>query len=269
MGRHMAIAASAAAIALAGCGGSSGGGTPPITDRGAAIVVPASDVARANLLEIQGNTTNTNTLYIEEGALRVLLRQTVQLDQFTREFQSSDGSIVARLTIPAGLRDLGSLGIQYTRGGEIFVSESVFGRSTILSQMPSTGVASFRGSPYAELTLVNGSETSAFRGDAIITADFGAGTVRAVLDFSGDASAFLRPINQVEISDMAIVGNRFSGGALTSRLGTTPVPEFSNPTDLDSSGLFAGPGAAEAGGVFLARFPGDRQLAGRYLAPRQ
>jgi hypothetical protein len=268
MGRRMAIAAGAAALALGGCGGSSGGGTPPITDRGATIVVPASDVARAELLEIQGNT-GANALYVQEGALKLLLPETAESGVFTRVFRSRDGSIVARLTTPAGLSDLGFLRLEYSRGGETFVSQSVFGRATSLPQMPVTGDATYRGSDFAQLRLETGAGGADLSGDAIITADFGAGRVQAVLDFRDDASAFGEPIDLVDISGMVIAGNQFSGGTLTSRKGTLDVPEFSNPTTLDSSGLFGGPGAAEAGGVFLARFPGDRLLTGRYLAPRE
>lgn len=268
MGQRMAIAASAAAIALAGCGGSSGGGTPPITDRGASIVVPASDLSRAELLNVQGNT-GANALFIEEGSLRFLLPETSESDRFTRVFRSRDGGVVARLTTPTGLSDLGFLQLEFSRGGEVFVSQGVFGRSTSLPQMPVAGEATFRGADFAQLRLETGADGADLSGDAIVTADFTSGRVQAVLDFTGDASAFGEPINVVDISGMTIDGNRFSGGTLTSRLNGTTVPEFSGPTALASSGLFGGTGAAEAGGVFLAQFPGDRLMTGRYLAPRQ
>ena len=270
MGRRLVMAAGAAALALAGCGGSGGGGTPPVTDGGATVVVPAGDVARAALLDIEGNT-GTNALFIREGTLSIVLPETSESSVFTRVFRSRDGRIVARLTTPAGLSALGFLRLEYQRGSETLVSQSVFGRATGVSDMPVAGTATFRGNDFAQLRLEKGTGGADLSGDAIVTADFGAGTVRAVLDFSdpNNASAFGEPINVVDISGMTIAGNRFSGGTLTSRSGTTAVPEYSNPTSLASSGLFGGAGAAEAGGVFLARFPGDRLMTGRYLAPRQ
>jgi hypothetical protein len=74
---------------------------------------------------------------------------------------------------------------------------------------------------------------------------------------------------------MAISGNRFGGGSLTSTQGGTVRPAYSTPTP-SSSGVFAGfndaTGAvrggnrpAEVGGAFTADL-GAAALTGRYLA---
>jgi hypothetical protein len=104
--------------------------------------------------------------------------------------------------------------------------------------------------------------------ETVVDVNFGTGNVDATLDFSMTASAAGAPVDVIELRNMQIGGNRFSGGTLTSRKGPNENSDFSAPSSLASSGVFAGPGAAELGGVFYATFPDGRLLTGRYIAAR-
>ena len=266
----MWLAVAAVSLPLAGCGGSGGTSVPPITNAGASVRVAGSDLqSGATVTQLQGGD-GPGTIYIEEGALRFLGELTAT-SSATRQFRGRDGQSVALLTVPAGYSDIGLLRLDYQLGGTPFVSEGVFGRFTTAAQMPTAGTATFVGENL-DATWIdgNGNSSNLIRGPgsvpiALVVVDFANRDVDASLDFRPTASARFAPVDVIELTDMSIAGNRFSGGTLTSLKRGAVVPEFSTPTPT-TSGIFAGPGAAELGGVFYATMPGGQLLTGRYIA---
>lgn len=261
--------ASATVVAmLAGCGGGGGGtSVPPITREGVSVLVAGGNLqSGAQVVQIRGGA-GPDTLYVEEGAFRFLGTETRESDAVTRVFRSRDGLSVARLATPTDFRDIGLLRLEYRQGGTDYVSNGVLGRFTRVADMPRTGSATFSGG-FAEVRWIDGDRSSdLIGGSTSVVADFEQGTVAAALDFDRVAGAQSAPVDLIELGDMQINGNRFSGGTLSGQKNGTPVAGFSTST-LVSSGVFAGPGAAELGGVFYAEFPEDRLLRGRYLARR-
>ena len=259
-------AAAAAVLAiLSGCSGGSGTAVPPITREGVSLRV--AEGTGAEVVTIRGGA-GPNTLYIEDGAFRFLGTETRESDSVTRVFRSSDRRSVARLATPVDFKDIGLLGLVYERNGVLYVSQGVFGRFTRVADMPGTGSASFSGREAQASWVDVGDASDLDGGETIVEVNFGTGRVSALLDFTGSAGSQSAPIDMIELNNMRISGNRFAGGSLTSRKGGAKVAAFSDPSALSSSGVFAGPGAAELGGVFQAKFPEDRLLLGRYLAAR-
>ena len=263
----------AVALPLAGCGGSGGTVVPPITREGATLRVANNNLQTgADVVQTRGGA-GPNTLYVEEGALRFLGTQTAASAGATRVFRSVDGQSVAFLTVPAGFNDIGLLRLEYQQGGVSYVSNGVFGRPTAAADMPTTGSATYVGSE-AQATWIDGVGSSGDLGRGAVSlpivrvnVDFGTRDVDATLDFRPTASAQSSPVDVIELRDMQISGSRFTGGTLTSQKNGAPVAAFSTSAPT-SSGIFAGPGAAELGGVFYATFPNDGRLTGRYIAKR-
>ena len=260
-------AAAAAVLAiLSGCSGGSGTAVPPITREGVSLRVADGNLqSDAQVVSIRGGA-GQDTLYVEEGAFRVLGSQ--RSAGVTREFISRDGQSVAFLTTPPGFSDIGLLRLVYQKDGVTYVSDGVLGQTTRVADMPSAGRAEFSGNEALATWIDIGSASNLNGGETIVDVNFGTGRVSALLDFTGSADSQSAPIDVIELNDMRISGNRFAGGTLTSRKGGAKVAAFSDPSNLSSSGVFAGRGAAELGGVFYTKLPQGRLLEGRYLAAR-
>jgi hypothetical protein len=272
----------AVALPLAGCGGGGGGDSrPPITLKGASIVVPDGDLAEAELRRTDGGAGPGigNVVFVDDGVFEFLGEQTGRLDQFTTVFTADDGS-VAFATAPPGYEDSRLLRLEFSQNGVRYVSEGIIGRFTSEDLMAAaSGSATYTGTGTATVRADSafGQQFDLSGGDTVVDVDFDRGRINATLDFSGTASAVGEPIDTVRIDGMRIDGNRFSGGALTASRGGTIQPAYSaSGSSLSSSGVFAGwndttgsvqggDRPAEVGGAFVAT-PGVRTLTGRYLA---
>jgi hypothetical protein len=285
MDRFRTGAACAALILpLAACGGGSGGtDTPPVTLKGVSY---ERFVTLPTLNQTEGSDGGDfqNVIFVDEGFAEFLGTRAGTAGS-TTEFRATDGSVALVTALP-GFESTRLIRIIYQQNGvTTAVTEGVIGRFTNEALMATArGSATYRGGAgTAEVRVERSGGGQSFDltgGSTIVAVDFGTRRVDATLDFRGTASGSLPTavVDLIEIDGMTVIGNRFSGGALSSSKGTNPPdPAFSvTSSALQSSGIFAGwndtTGAvaggnrpAEVAGAFVAN-AGVNVLTGRYLA---
>ena len=132
----------------------------------------------------------------------------------------------------------------YTSGSTSYDSSGFVGIETQIEDMPGSGTASFKGEAVAVLT--QGSSGANFTdGASEFTADFKGKTVDVVMDgFTvSDLTTGLSasaPVDRIEITGMAISGNRFSDGTLKTTLGGSNVNLTGTVSTTSSEGAFFG-----------------------------
>ena len=143
--------------------------------------------------------------------------------------------------------------LDYTSGGTPYSSTGVGGVITSASDVPTTGSATYTGA--AGASVVTPGQNLVLGGTSRVSADFAAGEVDVTLDYSNNLAA---PIDMIEVTDMAISGNGFSGGTVAVTNGGTAVTFTGANTETAAQGAFFGFDAAisapdEVGGIVYQR----------------
>lgn len=144
--------------------------------------------------------------------------------------------------------------LEYTSGGTPYSSTGVGGVITSASDVPTTGSATYTGAAGASV-VTPGQNLVLEDGTSRVSADFAAGEVDVTLDYSNNLAA---PIDMIEVTDMAISGNGFSGGTVAVTNGGTAVTFTGANTETAAQGAFFGFDAAisapdEVGGIVYQR----------------
>lgn len=121
---------------------------------------------------------------------------------------------------------------------------------TPLSNMPTTGTASYRGGVVAG-EFVAGELTATLDGDLVASADFARGRIDAAAELANAATG--AAWGQVSFDTLAISGGGFAGSAVSSK-GHSGLAE----------GTFFGPAASEIGGLF--ELDGPSVIKGAFAA---
>lgn len=204
---------------------------------------------------------------------------TGELDRGTNTFElgTLDGSIdLARTTVTltgGGVVDLTGTAdfarfyvAQPTVGSQ---TRGVVGVSTIVSNVPVSGTASYTGT--SQVQIQDGLNFYELQGTVAATADFAAGTLDVTLDDLDGTQTFIGTTNvtdvaTITIADAIISGNTASGG--TSTLVSATInggAGFSGTqTTLHEAGFY-GPYADEVGGVFDIVDTSTFLVSGQYI----
>ena len=162
----------------------------------------------------------------------------------------------------------------YSSGGITYNSNGVHGVGTTVSDMPTSGSASYAGEA-SGLVIVGSQGFDLNSGTSTVDVDFGSETVNVTLTgFTAidqvTGLAATAPIDTITATDMTIAGNSFDGGTITSSSGgaTTPVTG-ANTTTLGQGHFFGYEGANrrpdEVGGNLLIQGNGGI-IAGTFVA---
>ncbi len=143
---------------------------------------------------------------------------------------------------------------------------AIIGLVTDVSDVPSSATAVYTGQ--TSINVANGSGTFLMTGNATTRADFGAGRVDVSLtDFNTTPTP--APFDRLNIDNMAISGQGFTGGTLTASTGGTTVTPLDGSPTLSSRGTFFGFDTqnqipAEVGGGFRADGTSNDFISGIY-----
>lgn len=266
-----ACALTVATLLLAACGGggggSSGGGTTGASTQQTGLVLSPTTKAEASTLIAQSGTGGgvTKVTRSSNGGASVSFSGTTQAWAITATSfggvevtESADRRTVVITSPGTTASSTGTTSFEHTSygiwlessaigvltgsGNQVQqVSSFVIGDATAVGDMPRGGTATYRGNAVA-VELRNGAAPRPLDGPLTATVDFGSGRLNATTDLKGsiDGAAFGR----VSMSGLAISGNQFNGSATSSQghVGS-------------AKGGFAGPRAAELGGVFELEGP--------------
>lgn len=266
-----ACAVTVATLLLAACGGggggSSGGGTTGASTQQTGLVLSPTTKADASTVIAQGGTGDgvTRVARSSNGSSSVSFGGTTQSWSAAATSvgsieltESADGGTVV-ITSPGTTAssdgttsfehtsfgiwlESSAIGVLIGSGNQVQqVSSFVIGDATVVGDMPRGGTATYRGSAVA-VELRDGATPRPLDGPLTAAVNFGSGRIDATTDLKGsiDGAAFGR----VSMAGLAISGNQFNGTATSSRghVGS-------------AKGGFAGPRAAELGGVFELEGP--------------
>lgn len=251
---------------LAGCGGSSAGGSmidevPPSSDI-VTITVDDSD----NSIDVGSGTLNEN-----DDRARVLGQDGDLIESDLIVLDSRGG----RVTLDqAGNADSAFMTIELVNPNAPKLG--ILGEPTAVANVPSSGSATYSGSArlnaIASPNPVDGLINFDLAGDLSVSADFASGNINiAISDMTGTSSnGFSAPQSVTDAGDLSITGaslqgSRLSGG--TADLSGSSLGLLSGSVDLTHQGSLFGGDASEIGGAFTVndRANGDILIKGAYL----
>ncbi len=148
----------------------------------------------------------------------------------------------------------------YDFNGQQFSSFGVAGIATDPANVPATGTATFSGDSLGLMITNLGATSVSFEGNSVVTADFGAGLVDVQLGGfsvrSTNGQPAIAPADTIRIDNMAIRGNTFAGGTVSTSLRGQPVNFTGANTNVVTQGHFFGQTGAglpdEVGGNVIA-----------------
>ena len=263
-------------------GGTDGGGTDGGTDTTTYETLSSTAEATSTLT---GLTLRANG---SDGTVEIV-EVTGSLTHNTGAVTVSDDLVMDETISFASAADSGFSGdydyvapyeLTYTSAGVTYDSAGFGGIVTRVDDVPTTGMATYTGEAEAAILTFNtdSSVDADFEltgGDSVVEADFGASTLAVTMDgFTAtpgdDNSSSEAPIDAIEINDMVISENGFSGGALTTSLAGTNVDVTGSNATTSAAGHFFGYDSAESipaevAGLFNSRGDGGLVL-GAFIA---
>jgi hypothetical protein len=133
----------------------------------------------------------------------------------------------------------------------------VIGVPTLVTDLPSPGVATYTGVASSQIQIIDGSAVYDLTGTTNASVDFGAGNVDITLsDLAGtrtdgvSAATSVNDVAVIRIEDAGLSGSTFSGGSAvfdSSQISTV----LSGTEVVNTSGGLFGPNGDELGGVLL------------------
>lgn len=223
------------------------------------------------LLTLSGSKNrNTRATTVSDGTYIL-----VDGDGFDQSHKITDGEASLSLSANApNFTSSRSFAQTYFINGITFDSVGVIGVVTGAGGMPTAGTATYRGQ--SELLAFSTEAGISMKGQSTIVANFGdAGRVNVTLNgfIATDLVTGARttsPVDVVNVNDMVISGNSFSGGTITTIQGNAVVSLTGANTTAAASGAFFGlnstlTGPDEIGGVILVQGD-DGALLGNFVA---
>ncbi|MEM7212658.1 MAG: hypothetical protein AAF479_12320 [Pseudomonadota bacterium] len=275
-------------ISLAGCGGGGegggGGGSTGITATSAptptngqfALGNPVNGVSQLSgssaRISLTGTRTtdrtrargtythNTQALTLNDGFVAFS-------DQDSpvggTRYEDSNGLVDTIVNVRTSQFDFVMPYIQgYASGGQGFIAYDAVGIAIDPANVPSTGTASYSGVAFGQIdsNLQTTPQTQIITGTSTVNADFGAGLVDVSMGITATNGVNGAPntalIDTVCVDNMAISGNTFSRGKLTTSLGGVAVNVTGTGTATSAGGQFysaSGSAPDEVGGSVVSQ----------------
>lgn len=290
---------------LPACGGGGGGGaspttttaanlpldpppsaTPSITYQALTSTASVTSDLRGKAIRTNGSTgaltvrTTTGTLAHNTGATTVSDGTYTLTDPDGPDGNGvvTDGSAVVTQNGTQGFQAsyeyAGPYTQSYTSGGTAYNSSGISGVATLPVDVPTSGGAVYVGE--AEATVITASQGIDLKnGTSTVEVNFGSGRVKATLNgFTATDQAtgtpITAPIDTITADGMAISGNSFTGGAVTTSRNGAAVSVTGAGSQTNAQGNLYGYDTGlsapdEVGGVVLITGP-DGVVTGTYIA---
>ena len=250
-------------------GPGSGGSATPVTATQIALFDQTATEATAlsaHQIDSTAGTVTSRTGTLDHGIDQFSLGGwTGALDKTTGDVVIAGGGTA---TVTEGATDhVAIYSAQRAGANPVF---GVVGQATDVADMPS-GLATFTG--VSEVTIIDSVANFDLAGTTQIDVDFGTGRMSVTMDnLSGTrttgigASASLTDVARIDVTNMTVTGNGFSGGTATLSspyvLGTLTGNEVT-----ETAGGFYGPKGVEAGGVLRVddTATGDLLIQGAFV----